>query len=301
MLFAYLEIIFATVIWGFGFIASIWALEGIGPIWQTGVRFLFAGVMLDLIFRTRLFGLAPIQYGWNEFKKVFRPGLCLFGLIAFQTWGLKYTTATRSGFITVLYVLFVPLFQTFVVKTRHHRSLWIWLTLAVLGTALICGAVNESGIAPGFFSAFNKGDFLCFICAIFAAGHILTINKVVNDFDSPIRFHIYQCIWVGLMASVIGTFTEGFDWVSTPWSPKVWLGLIELSVFSSSIAFLIQVRVQRIINPTTLSLLLLLESPWAMLFSILVEKESILPLQYLGAALILVAASAESYSAARRA
>ena len=95
---ALMELLLAGVIWGFGFIATIWALPGIGPIWMTSIRFAMAIVFLDFGFR--LFG-RPLMYSRRAFFQTLWPGVFLFALLTFQTWGLKYTSATRSGFITV--------------------------------------------------------------------------------------------------------------------------------------------------------------------------------------------------------
>lgn len=312
MMRAYAELLFATLLWGFAFICSVWAFEGIGPVWMTSVRFIIAIVMLDLVHRTGLFGLKPIQYRFREWTAMFWPGFFLFATLGLQTVGLKYTTPTKSGFITVLYVLFIPIFEKFLLKYPVRKILWLWIALAVAGTAMICGAWTPDGFSKDFFAAFNYGDFLTLLCAIAAAGHMIITGKIMNsapslDRDgnsvaptkmSPVAYHIYQSAWVVILAGVLGAFMEGFSWVtlltSGAWSTKVWIGILELGLLSSGVAFLIQVRGQRTVSPSTVGIIVLLESPWAMLFSVWLLNETLSSMQVFGAFLILTAALAES-------
>jgi drug/metabolite transporter (DMT)-like permease len=119
----------------------------------------------------------------------------------------------------------------------------------------------------------------------------------MNKIDSSVKFHIYQCVWVFMLALVTTSFTEGFHALFTPWGPYVWLGMIHLGILSSAVAFLIQIRAQKVIPPTQFGLLVLLESPWALCFSLILGMEVITHFQILGAILILLAAALESLSA----
>ena len=295
---SYAELVVATAIWGFGFLASTWALESIGPVWQTGLRFGIAAVLLFLV--TRIFPRTAFPFRWRDFHLVAIPGICMFGLITFQTWGLRYTTPTRCGFITVLYVVFVPMMEYAFFRVGVRWLLGVWIALALVGVALVCGVVGAEGVggATEFFSAFNRGDVFCLVCAIFAAGHILASSRSAIPGGTPLQFHLYQCLWVAGLGILAGIFFEGFAWISVPFNPRAYLGLALVGVFSTTIAFLIQVRVQWIIPPATLSLLLLLESLWAMGFSAAFGGEALTVAQLLGGALILFSAAAETLSVA---
>jgi drug/metabolite transporter (DMT)-like permease len=298
----YLELLLATVFWGFGFIASVWALGGMGPILNTALRFGIAVVFIDLIFRFRIFkNTRAMRYQFKEFTSLFWPGFFLFVTMVTQTWGLKYTSPTRSGFITVLYVMFVPLFETFFLKARIKPILAFCILIALAGTALICEVVTNQGINHEFLGAINLGDWLTLLCAIFVAGHILIVNQTLDRVDSAAKYHIYQCIWITILSLVATLFTEGFGALSSSvhWDLKVWAGLAHLGILSSGIAFLIQIRAQKTIAPTAFGLLVLLESPWALLFSVLLGMEALSLLQLTGAGLILFAATLESLSAFR--
>lgn len=303
------ELFVAPVIWGFAFITTVWALEGIGPIWMTSVRFVMAVVMLDLLHRSGIAGLKPLRYSLKGWLACLWPGFFLFGILAFQTWGLKYTTATKCGFITVLYILILPFLERIFLKRRIPPTVWLWIALAIVGTSLICGAITSTGIAPDFLSAFNIGDGLTLLCAFCSAGHLMVVNhgmagtrdsgsEVAAELAaSPVKFHVYQCIWIVIFAALAGSLVEGFGWVPTllsgGWNLSVWLSLAQLGFLSSGIAFLIQVRAQRVLSPTTVGLMILLESPWAMGFSVWLLDEYLTPFQLLGAGLILIASISE--------
>lgn len=298
----YLELFFATMIWGFAFPATVWTLRSIGPVLTTAVRFTVAVIFLDLIFRFKLIkNTKAIKYRFKEFLVIFQPGLYLFGMLTLQTWGLKYTSPTRSGFITVFYVMMVPFLENFFKGTRFRILVAVWILTALLGTALICEVVTVTGINHNFLGAINLGDVLTFFCAICAAAHIMVVDQILPKVESPLKFHIYQCMWIALFAGVVSCFTEGFGALShlSEWPALTWVGMFHLSILSSGIAFLIQIRSQRTIPPTQLSLLVLLESPWALIFSVWLGMEMLTGLQLTGAALILAAAISESVTAAR--
>ncbi len=296
MIKLYTELLLATFFWGFGFVTAVWSLTAVGPLWLTGLRFLFAILMLDLFHRFRIFGLTPLRYTKKEWMAGFFPGLSLFAMLALQTWGLRYTSPTKSGFITVLYVLFVPLLEWSIFKVPMRKPLFLWILLALLGAALICQGITSQGISREFLSAFNFGDFLTFLCAIAAAAQFIFVNLKIKAVPSPVRFHIYQSAWVTLFSIVLAIPLEGFGFLQQQWSSLAWIGLIQLSFFSSAIAYLIQVRAQRTLSPSTVAIFMLLESPWAMLLSVMLLKENLTALQISGAVLILLAAAAETYS-----
>lgn len=317
-----LELFVATSIFGLAFVTSIWAMEGIGPIWVTSIRFIFAIVMLDLLSRARVLGLEPLKYSWQQLKAVFWPGFFLFGTLTFQTWGLKYTSATKCGFITVLYVLLVPFLERIFFKRKISPFVWLWIGLALVGTALICGAIVEVAAGPGstggsigfaedFLGAFNIGDGLTLLCAFAAAGHLIVLNHKLQHSEhaalftaKPVLFHIYQSVWVIILAAVLGYFVEGTGWTVLLtggfWTAKIWLSVLQLGLMSSGIAFLILVRAQRYVPATTAGLVVLLESPWAMVFSVWLMDEKLTLLQLLGAGLILTASVAECIQQAKK-
>ncbi len=281
---AVFELSLAGVVWGFGFIAAKWALVDLGPVYLTVLRFLIAAAVgILIIFCTKTGQEALKKMNWGL---AFVAGLLLAATLGFQTWGLCYTTATKSGFITTLYVLLVPILERGLLHRPLHRLHWLFATLALIGTAFICD-----------FQAgdWNIGDFLTLLCAVAASFHILLVGVYSDRIGSPFPFNVMQLLFAGLL--VVPFLALQPPQVLLPKSPEAWAGLISLTFGSTLIGFMLQVKAQKILSPSIASLLYLLESPFATLFAITLLGETLNLLQWSGAALILVAAAAASWLA----
>ncbi len=279
---AIFELIIAALFWGFGFVAVVWALEAMTASEITWMRFAIAFAI----------GLPLVLIGgmkhWRETLTLsFWPAVCLIGTLFFQSWGLKYTTATKSGFITTLYVVFVPILESVLLKRGLPLGLWLCVAGALIGTILIV----DLG-----FSTINVGDLLTFVCALFATAQIYSLGLISPRVRQPFFFNITQSLWgtVLLLPLVLNSkfWTQPELLIEAP--IKVWVGMFSLAIGSTVIAFYLQVRAQAKLSPTVSSLLFLLESPFAMLLSIYFLGESLGFLESVGAALIFASAAAAS-------
>lgn len=305
---AALELTIAGALWGFGFVGAVWALRVLGPLSVTGFRFAIAcsvGYAIALALpklRTSL--------SWEQFRLAMIPGLILSATLVLQTWGLKHTTATKSGFITTLYVLVVPFLETIWLKRNLSRLHLIFVAFALLGVALICDlhvTIRESftsatsgEVLTGDRAkqAWNFGDLLTLGCALMASLHIMWFALISGRIGRAFTFNLHQSFWAGLLPLLLGLFLEpnaaltlsppASDSLTEFWL-KPWVGLLSLSLGSTLIAFTLQVRAQQTIPPSLASLLFLLESPFAALFAIYFLQERLTSLHWMGAALILLA------------
>jgi len=271
------ELLFAAIIWGFGFIATVWALKSVDPISMSFIRFFvtfLVGIMIAVLFLK----FSKAQHK-THFKQSFLPGILLSLVIVLQTWGLETTTATNSGFITTLYVVMVPLIELFVFRKRIPKVHALWVLLAIGGTALII---------QFHLDQFTKGDLLTLICAVFAAIQIVWIGQIHKQIESAYLFNVYQSFWAALAAIIIIPF-YGKLYFNSPDLLAV-IGLLSLTFGSTLIAFALQVRAQRVLSPSIASLIFLLESPFALIFAIYFLKESMTELQAMGALLIFFSA-----------
>jgi drug/metabolite transporter (DMT)-like permease len=156
---AFTELFFASALWGFGFIATVWALQSYSPLWITALRFSLAFAI----------GLIPIvltgarrEFNRANFKLAFQPGILIALTLIAQTWGLQYTTATKSAFLTVLYVLIVPAIESVFRKAKLPRFHFFFVTIAILGVALICGLFSNANASDLSKTEWNRGDALWF-------------------------------------------------------------------------------------------------------------------------------------------
>ncbi len=277
---AFIELIIAGFLWGFGFIGAVWALESLSPSAIVFYRFMGAFlVSLVILVAVR----TPREVLLGEFKLALGAGALLALTLILQTWGLQYTTATKSAFITILYVLIVPVISMFVFKDRLHVFHWICIFLSFIGVGLI---VQVKSLV------LETGDFLTFLCAIAAAFHILYVGQIAPKSKNSFALNAFQSLWCAAFALTLFPFEK--DW--TPWdlSPKGWWGLGILTFGSSLLAFYLQFRAQRVISPSLVSLLFLLESPFSAILAVTLLGEHLSTTQILGALLIFVSCAVAS-------
>lgn len=276
-LVAVLELLFATLIWGFGFTATIWAMESISSIGLSVLRFFGACLLtLPVLYFSKTL---RSEINFSNLKLSFLPGLFLGLTLILQTWGLEYTTATKSGFITTLYVILVPMIEVAVIKKSISRWHGLWVLIAMVGTALIVQLE---------ITALNRGDLLTLACSVFAAAHITSLGVLGPKIQSPFMFNFFQSFWSGLLALLLLPLFPAPHWKGL--TDKALFGFISLTVGSTLLAFALQVKAQKKLSASLASLIFLMESPFAMLFGILLLSEILSPAQALGAFLIVVAA-----------
>src|SRR5690606_19211986 len=153
----------------------------------------------------------------------------------FQTWGLIYTSATKSTFITCLYVILVPIFERVFLNRKLSPWHLFYAAAALVGLLILADAKN--------FSSINFGDFLTFLCAILSALHILVLSKLAPNVKSPFALNTWQCLWAAMpMVVLMLLFPPDRPDLT---QSKVLAGIAFLSLFSSLIAFWLMVRAQR--------------------------------------------------------
>jgi drug/metabolite transporter (DMT)-like permease len=272
---AALELILAGALWGFGFVATVFALRAFSPAETLVYRFLIASVFGEIIYICVRKPKLPSMKA--DFKRALPAGFFLGGLMILQTIGLQYTTATKSGFITSLYVILVPLINTLIFRAR---SSWVNYSLAILalvGTFILMDAQ---------LTDVNVGDLWTLACAVMAAGHIIYIGKISNKVDNAFRFNNFQSIWSLILLSPLLLMQQKIV-IAAPW--ESWLGVVILGMGSSVIAFSIQIRAQKTLSDSTASMIFLLESPFAALFGFLLLEERLSWFQGIGALIIMAA------------
>jgi drug/metabolite transporter (DMT)-like permease len=280
------ELTLASVLWGFGFIATVWALKELSPSAIIFYRFGVAGLVVVLIM------LARGQWAQfvRELKRAWLAGLIIGATLVFQSWGLVYTTATKSSFITTLYVIIVPIFSALFFKERLARWHWLFVTIALVGMILILELRDFS---------LGLGDSLTLVNAFLAAIHILVVGRISSQPTHAFAFNGGQALWCAALA-LPPTIIEG-NWGLTALSSQTWWGLIALTFGSSLVAFYFQVKAQKDLSPSVASLLFLLESPFSWAFAIYFLGENPSWIQGFGALLILIACTLTALTEAKKA
>ncbi len=288
---ALIELLIAASLWGFGFVATVWALQELGPLAISGLRFVLAagvgGIICLIVPSLRR------QIKKSQFMLAFWPGMFLATTLVLQTWGLRYTTATKSGFITTLYILVVPVMERILLSRRIPKYHLVFVLLALVGVGMICDiqqmfftpVASENSVAHAK-ELWNIGDWLTLSCMVAASLQIVWFGKIADQIESSFAFNVYQCLWA---APVPLALAFAFENVTLNLSPTPMLGLGMLAFGSSLIAFALQVKAQKSIAPSLASLLYLLESPIAALFGVLLLGERLTVENGVGCAVILIA------------
>ncbi len=276
------ELLLAGCLWGFGFVAIEWGLRSFGPLTLNAIRF-----GLSFLVGTAFAYCVPAlrkNLRLADAKLACFPGLLLGLTLILQTYGLQYTSITKSGFITCLYVVFVPLIGHFFLGDKVQRSHFLWVTVSLVGAALICQLDSLS---------LNFGDMLTLICAVAAALQILEVSRLSVRTQSALAFTLGQVFWATLIPLAGAVFLE--SWPQAPLVPKSIYGLSILILGVTLLSYCIQIRVQRVLSASLVSLIFLIESPFAAGFAYFLEGERVTLLQGVGGVLILIAAAGSIY------
>ena len=265
-----LLLLLAAMIWGAGFAAQSAAMEGMEPLAFTGVRFLLGWLVLQPVVarRPRPAGKSPPR------KPVVVLGLILFVGALFQQYGLLWTTASKAGFLTGLYVVFVPLLGLFL---SHRPPLQTWL-----GTGLAAIGLYFLSITGSF--TMTRGDGLILVGAVVWAFHVLLLGQLAAKRD-PVRIASGQFLIGGILALAGSLLFEDFDpegWLS------VWPWVLYSGVFAVAIAFTLQAMAQAKASPAHCSILLSFEAVFAALAGYLLLEETLSMREVGGGALMLL-------------
>jgi len=272
-----LLMLITAAIWGFAFVAQRQGMETMGPFLFTGVRFLIGVVvLLPVIWFLSKKSQQNHKAEVSTKKLVFAgtvAGLLLFGAISCQQVGLQYTTAGKSGFITGLYIFFVPLIGLFFGQ-RTGSGTWLGATIALFGLYLL-------SIKEDFSIA--EGDLLQLICAVFFAAHVLVIGYLAKRMD-PLKISLVQYLVCGFISLFIAVVIEVISWdmiVATT------IPLLYAGIMSSGIAYTLQVVAQQHAHSSHAAIILSLEGAFAVLGGWLILDEHLPARGLLGCALML--------------
>ncbi len=285
-------LLITAFIWGCAFVAQRTGMEYIGPLTFNGIRSIVGGVtlLIYLFLRNHLQNkIHNVQERENNPKSVKKNatskkftilcglvcGVCLFAGTTLQQMGMVYTTAGKAGFITALYIILVPLLGIFLGK-RIRPIVWLGVLLALAGLYLLC--VGED------FSV-NKGDMLVLLCSFAFTIHITFVDKVSQKIDGVVISCI-QLFVCGLISLPGILLFEEIDWnlIFQCIVPILYAG-----VLSCGVAYTLQIVAQKYTEPTVASMIMSLESVFALLSGMIILKESITPHEMIGCVVMFVA------------
>ena len=314
-----LLLLLTAMIWGTAFVFQRVGMDSIEPVTFNAARMALAAVMVGaLAFGLRrrnskavssrnaagmpvpgTAGNTPMQAGErkSQWSRTWRGGICC-GLFltagsVFQQMGVVYTTAGKAGFITAMYMLLVPILSFLLFKKKNSWLVWlavnfllfkkknswlVWLAvfLGVGGMYLLC--VKED------FSL-TRGDILVCICALMFSGHILCCDYFVK-LASAVELAAIQFATAAVVSAVIASFTESPNWagIAAATVPILYCGVV-----SGGIGYTLQIVAQKFTDPTIASLLMSLESVFAVIAGALLLGEQMSSRELLGCVVMFAA------------
>ena len=263
----------ATFIWGITFPAVKYILGYITYFQLLFLRFGFASIIgIFIIVRYRGF-LKNNKALWY----LILLGISLFVSFVFQTAGLKFTTPSKSAFITSLYVVFTPVLSALLFRKKINKYVIVALVLSLIGLVFL------SQIDLRSLSSVNVGDVLTFFCSISFAFQIILTEVLVRDMPS-LLVTSFQ-IFVAFILTTPFAISNGSLTLPLP----VLLLTMFLGVFASFLAVQAESFALQHIDSTEASLIFVLEPVFAYLFSFIFFKEVLNLKSVIGAILVIVA------------
>ena len=193
-----LILLLTATIWGMAFVSQSKGMDYMHPFTFNGVRSLIgaAGILVYILISRKIAGDKATKLDW---KLNVRAGLLcgIFLTIAstLQQFGIKYTSVGKAGFITTLYIIFVPMFGIFL-KKKVAPVVWAAAGMAAVGMYLLC--MTES-------LRLGAGDIMVFLCAIAFAIQIMTVDHYAARIDGAVVSCIqFTVCGVGYTLQIVG-------------------------------------------------------------------------------------------------
>lgn len=273
-------LVLTAFIWGTAFVAQSVGMDHLGPFTFNGVRnFIGCAALLPCIaFLNKIQGENKEEVSGTRKDLIvggIACGLFLFAASSLQQIGIQYTTTGKAGFITAFYIVLVPVLGIFL-HNKTGWKVWIAVVLSIIGLYFLC--ITEK-------LSIGKGDVLIFLCALIFACHILVIDYFSPKVDG-VKMSCIQFLVCGI-ASLIPMFvfeTPTVGAVIESMGPLLYAG-----VLSSGVAYTLQIIGQKNVNPAIASLILSLESCFAVLAGWLVLGQKLSVRESVGCILMFLA------------
>ncbi len=273
-------LLIVTLLWGGTFTLIKGALDDISSMLFIAFRFTIALLLLLIFARKKIV---------KTFDKDFLPplllGFFLFVSFATQTVGLKYTLATKSGFITGISVVLIPFVQMVLEKRKPSRSSLIGTAVVFAGLLLL--TAKGDSFSFSLFANFNVGDFLTFVCAVSYAVYVVYLDLLSKrySFYFLLFFQFVTMTILGYFAALIFSFS-GIETVKVIFTSNLFSSLLYVSVFATLITTALQTKYQKLVTPTKAGIIFAFEPVFAAIIAYFALNEKIGNFGYVGSLLI---------------
>lgn len=266
---ALLALFLSTIFWGSAGVVMKLSLDNISPHYLLAFRFGIAALVMLIVFHKQLGHI-----GKRTFKIGAIMGIILYIEFAFYTYGLQFTTATKSNFIIGAYVILVPFAYLIINRKWPGKSSFFGALICLVGIAFVL--LDD-------FTAINKGDLITMVSSAGYAAHVVVTAKYVKHED-PIQLNIMQ-ITTGAVIALVVAISSGP--VPIEFMAKEGASFLYLGIGCTIMPYLLSVYGQQYVKTTTAAIILSFESVVGCVMAILVLNETLTPQLVFGAILIV--------------
>lgn len=271
-----LSLLFIAVVWGSSYLVTKVVLTDISVF-----SFLFIRFMLTVVIMALLTWKKCVKASIHTWLSGIIFGLFLSGIFTSETWGVNNTSASNAGFLISLFVVFTPIMESIMFRTKFSADILGTILLSVIGTFFL---TMKNGYQ------FNIGDILILVAALLRAVQMTVTQKMTNGRNMDSR--VLTTIQLGVVAVIMGVLsltTEGIHIFALPSSITFWLLTAYLAIFCTLFAFYIQMTMIRRTSPTRVGLLLGTEPLFSAIFAVFLGNEHLSIQEWLGGLLIVAA------------
>jgi drug/metabolite transporter (DMT)-like permease len=249
----YFAMLATAAVWGGSFVLMKDAIQEQDVYSFLSSRFLVASALM-IAYRPNVFKGLTSKF----IRQGVLAGVLLGGGYIFQTLGLAKTTVSNTGFITGLYLVFTPLISLIILKRKVLNIQWLAVVVATLGLFLI----SYNGISIGI------GEILVLISALFYGAHFVALGEW-SDGKNTYALTLIQILTVSAIASICA-LVNGYQ---LPPSANVWQAVLFTAFFATFLAFIVQTKAQSVMSATAASVLLAMETPFALFFGLVFNSD----------------------------
>ncbi len=278
-LFGNALLLLAALIWGLAFVAQRVGMDHIGPYTFTAARSILATFVVGLFYALEPKKAEDKDSNLRKHDTVLGGLLCgviLAAASTLQQVGLVHTSAGKAGFITAMYMLLVPVFNLVIFRKRSPYLVWVAVLVGIVGMYLMC-------IKDGF--RLDQGDAYVAACAVFYCFHILCADRYTEHGD-PIGISAIQFATTAVITTIIAFIVETPSWTQVV---SAAIPILYCGIMSSGVAFTFQILGQKYSEPATASILMSMESVFAMIAGIIILGERLSTREAIGCVVMFAA------------
>ena len=268
-------LLITAIVWGSSFVAQEIGMKSIDAFTFTGIRTTLGALILLPV-------VLILNKGFDFRKNTLISGVILGVVFSiaqnFQQFAFYYSTSGKIAFITAFYMFFVPLFSVFLGK-KIKLLTWLSIFMGLVGLFFLC-------INPADLTSINLGDVLALICAVFYAVQIMLIDRFLEKDINGVQLSFMQFA-VAAVISIIAMFIFEHPVIADIKTAAP--SLLYSGIMSCGIAYTLQIVGQKHASPVVASLLMCLESVFAVIAAAIVLHEGMLPREAAGCLIMFAA------------